>query len=343
MKRKNSSAQNLKNFYLSKKFSNNYSVFNETLQKHVKKKNIVAAISGGPDSLALAAFCNFYSNENKNKIFYVLVNHNLRKNSFKEAKIVQKLFVKKKLKLTIINNKEIILKDIQNKARIVRYDLLSSFCKKHNIKFILTGHHSDDQIETFLIRLSRGSGVDGLSSMKSVSKLNNNIQLIRPLLNFRKEELIYITKKTFGKSIKDPSNKNRKFLRTKIRGLVKNFEKSGIHHNQIIRSIKNLASTKETIENYIKTISKKCLKKKQNRFFIDTSLLFSETDEVQLKILSNTIRSISRSYYPPRSKKILKMIQNFKKYRVKKATLGGCLVTKKGKLMILERESRDYG
>ena len=102
--------------------------------------------------MALAAFCNFYSNENKNKIFYVLVNHNLRKNSFKEAKIVQKLFVKKKLKLTILNNKEIIFKDIQNRARIVRYDLLSSFCKKHNIKFILTGHHSDDQIETFLIR-----------------------------------------------------------------------------------------------------------------------------------------------------------------------------------------------
>ena len=67
------------------------------LFRNMSKKNIVAAISGGPDSLALAAFCDFYSNENKNKIFYVLVNHNLRKNSFKEAKIVQKLFVKKNL------------------------------------------------------------------------------------------------------------------------------------------------------------------------------------------------------------------------------------------------------
>ena len=75
--------------------------------------------------------------------------------------------------------------------------MLSSFCKKHNIKFILTGHHSDDQIETFLIRLSRGSGVDGLSSMKSVSKLNNNIRLIRPLLNFRKQELHLYYKKNF--------------------------------------------------------------------------------------------------------------------------------------------------
>ena len=340
MKRKNSSVQNHKNFFLSKKFQKSYIVFKKIVQKYIKKKNILAAISGGPDSLALATLCNIYGHENKNKIFYVLINHNLRKNSSEEAKIVKKIFSKERLKLKVINNKKNISKDIQNQARIVRYDLLSNFCKKNNVKFILTGHHSDDQIETFLIRLSRGSGIDGLSSMKLVTKLNNNIKLLRPLLSFRKQDLVEITKKTFGKSLKDPSNKDNKFLRTKIRNLAKNFEKNGIHHDQIIRSIKNLASTKETVENYIHKISKKCLLKKKNKYLINTNLLFSETNEIQLKILSNSIKSLTKSYYPPRSKKIVKMIERFKRTLVNKSTLGGCLITKRGKLMILERELR---
>ena len=89
--------KNLKNFYLSKKFKSIFKVLNEVLSKHVKK-NIVAAISGGPDSLALVGLSNILSNENKNKVFYVLVNHNLRK-SGKESKIVKKLFVKKNYKI----------------------------------------------------------------------------------------------------------------------------------------------------------------------------------------------------------------------------------------------------
>ena len=93
-------------------------------------------------------------------------------------------------------------------------------CIKNKIKTIITAHHQDDQIETFLIRLSRGSGIQGLSSMNQVSKLDKSIKILRPLLSDKKKELIKISTKVFGTYIVDPSNKDSKFLRVKMRKLL---------------------------------------------------------------------------------------------------------------------------
>ena len=116
-----------------------------------------------------------------------------------------------------------------------------NYCKKNKIKILLTAHNLEDQVETFLIRLSRGSGLKGLSSMRHLSKINNRILICRPLLDTKKSYLIKISKNIFGKYFKDPSNKNLKYLRTKIRGLKKPLEKSGIKYEQIFRSIQNLS------------------------------------------------------------------------------------------------------
>ena len=136
------------------------------------------AVSGGPDSLALTALAKYYSNENKCKIYYVLIDHNLRKNSSNEARSVKKLLKKHQINLNILKNKKLIKKNIQSEARGIRYNLLTTFCKKKKIKTILTAHNLEDQVETFFIRLSRGSGLHGLSSMKQINKINGDINLV---------------------------------------------------------------------------------------------------------------------------------------------------------------------
>ncbi|MDC0473231.1 tRNA lysidine(34) synthetase TilS, partial [Pelagibacteraceae bacterium] len=219
--------------------------------KLIGKKSFLVAVSGGPDSLALTALSKLYINENKSKAYFVIIDHNIRKNSSIEANQVKKILKKKNIVLQILKNKNKITKNIQSQARESRYALLLSFCKKNDIKYILTAHHSDDQIETFLIRLSRGSGIQGLSSMDDVAILDKKTKLLRPLLKEKKKELIKITRKVFEKSIKDPSNKNKKYLRTRVRLLKKELEKSGIFHDQIIKSIDNLTSTRDTLNLYI--------------------------------------------------------------------------------------------
>ena len=132
-------------------------------------------MSGGPDSLALVALTKLYSLEKSKNFYYVLINHNIRNNSGYRSKKVKNLLKKFKIKLNIINNLKKITKNIQGEARKIRYNHLINFCKKKNIKTIITAHNLEDQVETFFIRLSRGSGLTGLSSMKTLSKLEKKI------------------------------------------------------------------------------------------------------------------------------------------------------------------------
>ena len=343
MSKKNSSVLRLKDLSLNNKTSPIYFNFKSQLEISIKKNTFLVAVSGGPDSLALSALSYAYSIENKSKVFFVLVDHGIRKNSSKEAQNVKSLLKKKKINLIILKNKKRINKNIQSCARNVRYDLLLSFCKKYKIKFIMTGHHRDDQIETFLIRLSRGSGIQGLSSMSKISSLSKNTKLFRPLLNEKKKELVFLAKYYFGKTFKDPSNTNEKYLRTKIRNLIKRFEKSGIKHDNIINSINNLASTRDTLNFYIQKIERNCITKKYNTITINLNFFLLENNEIQLKIFSNCIKKVSKNYYPPRAKKILNLLSIIQSNKKLKATLGGCLINMNEKKLIISKEESKKG
>ena len=343
MSKKDSSVLKLKDLSLNNKISIIYSNFRSKLETSVNNNNFLVAVSGGSDSLALSALSHTYSIEKKRKVFFVLVDHGIRANSSTEAKNVKNLLKKNKINLTILKNKKKIKKNLQSQAREVRYQLLLNFCKKYKIKFIMTGHHRDDQIETFLIRLSRGSGIQGLSSMNKISSLNKTTKLFRPLLDEKKEDLVFLAKYYFGKIFKDPSNTNQKYLRTKIRNLIKRFEKSGIKPDRIINSINNLASTRDTLNFYIQRIEKGCLTKKDNKISINLKNFFLENNEIKLKIFSNCIKKVSKNYYPPRAKKILNLLNKIESNQKIKATLGGCIINKDKKNVTISKEEIKKG
>ena len=339
MSKKDLSVQKLKSLDSNKKFIQVYSYFETQLNKYLKKKiNFLVAVSGGPDSLALSVLSKKYAAENNTKAFFILVDHKIRKNSSREALWVEKLLKSRSINLKIIKNTQKINNNIQAEARKVRYELLSNFCKKNKIKFILTAHHRDDQVETFLIRLSRGSGIQGLSSMDRVVKLNNKVSVFRPLLDLKKEDLIYISKSYFGRVVKDPSNENNKYLRIKIRRLVKHFEKSGIDLDRVNHSIKNLAASRDILNSYIQGIEKKCVLKRKNQILINLDFILKEKQDIQLKILGNCIKQTSKAYYPPRAKKVINLLEKIRSKAFLKATLGNCLIEKKEKNLIIRKE-----
>ena len=308
------------------------------LKKYKNNNTFVVAVSGGSDSLALVSIIKNLMQENKYKFFFAIVDHNLRKNSAAEALSVKRLLSKYDINLTILKNKKKIDKNIQKNAREIRYSLLEKFCKKKKAKSLIVAHHQDDQVETFLIRLSRGSGVEGLSSMNEITTLKQGTSLIRPLLDFKKNELISITKHTFNKFFKDPSNKNRKFLRTNIRELKKNLEKKGIDIEKIVRSIKNIASTKEAINFYVERSIKKYITFKGKLTILNLEKFRQEPKEIKFKIVNKIIKKTTNSYYPPRSKKVLNLIDGFQRNRIKKLTLGGCIFERKNRFLFVSKE-----
>ena len=337
MSKKNSSVK-FKNFFTESK--DLFKIFQNFKNKldHLKKKNYTIAVSGGPDSLALVALTKAYSCTKKTSFHYVLIDHNIRKNSAKEARQVKDLLKKKKINLKIILNKRNITRNIQGQARNTRYEILSNYCKRNKIKTLLTAHNLEDQVETFFIRLSRGSGLKGLSAMKSLSQIDNKINLYRPLLDTKKKTLIKISKGVFGKYFKDPSNKNYKYLRTKVRNLKKPLEKSGIEYEQIIKSIKNLALSKATLDGYFKEIFKNVITANKKEIIVNYKQFKKLNNEVKIAVINSSIKKLKKNYYDPRSKKVSNLISNIKKRNFKKATLGGCVFILKNENLCLKIE-----
>tara|TARA_B100000579_G_C22839824_1_gene860816 strand:+ start:2291 stop:3313 length:1023 start_codon:yes stop_codon:yes gene_type:complete len=339
MKRKSSNVQKLKNLFLKdKKVLNLYSKLEKAISRNKAVKSFVVAVSGGSDSMALAGLSIILMSKKKYKVFFVLVDHGIRKNSNKEANQVKKLLQKSGAKLEILKNKKKIIKNIQSNAREVRYDLLSKFCKRKKAKYLITGHHEDDQIETFFIRLSRGSGVEGLSSMSEKTKIKYGVSLLRPFLNTGKKELYYVARKTFGKTFKDPSNTNRKFLRTKIRELKKILEAKGMNSQRIIHSIRNISLTKDAINFYLAKSMKKLVKFKKNETVLNLIDFKKEPEEIKFRIINNIVKRRANTYYPPRSYKVVNLINRFESKKLKKCTLGGCLFEKRKNLLHVSRE-----
>ena len=337
MSKKNSSV-NLKNGFKDfKDLSRIFLNFKNKLNS-LKKKKIVVAVSGGPDSLALAALTKAYKYHYKSKFFYVLINHNIRKNSLQEAKKVKNLLKKRQINLKIISNKKKIKKNIQSEARIIRYELLANYCLKIGAKTLITAHNLEDQVETFLIRLSRGSGLRGLSAMSFKGKVNSKVNLYRPLLEVKKDFLISISKIIFGNFIKDPSNKNYKYLRTKVRNLKRPLEKSGVEYDQIFKSIQNLSKSKESLDGFLKRLFRETIKKRKSEILIDLKKFNNQNNDIKIAIINKSIKKLKNNYYDPRAKKVTNLIRAIDKKDFKKSTLSGCIFLKKGKNLCLINE-----
>jgi tRNA(Ile)-lysidine synthase len=338
MSKKNSSV-NLKNGFKDfKDLSDIFLNFKSRLDT-LNKKNYLVAVSGGPDSLALTALAKSYTYFKKIKFHYVLVDHNLRKNSNQEAQKVKNLLKKKQINLKVIINKKKINRNIQAEARIIRYNILLNYCKRNRITTILTAHNLEDQVETFFIRLSRGSGLKGLSAMKPLSKIDRQINLYRPLLDIKKFFLIKISKNVFGKYFRDPSNKNKKFLRTKVRNLKRPLENSGIKYEQIFKSIQNLSLSRVTLDGYLSKIYKELINKKKNKeISIDFKKYNNLKNDTKIDLINEAVKQLKKNYYDLRSKKVQNLINILNKKGFKKSTLGGCIFFKKGENLCLREE-----
>ena len=319
-----------------------YTKFKAIIFKRIKKKDFALAVSGGSDSLCLAYFGKMYASEFKNKIHVLIVDHKLRKESHKEALKVKGILKKQGIQGKVLSWKGKVPKsNIQRKARDIRYSLISNYCLNKNAKFLITAHHVDDQIENFFIRLLRGSGLTGLSSMSETVSYNSGLKIVRPFLSFKKKDLKYVTLNFFKTYIKDPSNENEKFLRVRIRKYRRHMEKEGLGTGKIIKTVNNLRSASKALNFYKnKALHEYVSFLPKNKCLINTQIFSEEAGEIIFKSFSDILSLVSGTYYPPRSKKIISLIDRIKKAKCNKSTLGGCVVEKKDNFVLISKELR---
>tara|TARA_B100000427_G_C15475934_1_gene580748 strand:- start:467 stop:1516 length:1050 start_codon:yes stop_codon:yes gene_type:complete len=349
MKKRNLSAKKKIHNFLLNKLKNHrikkiYSEFKKKVDIN-KPKKLCIAISGGPDSVALAYLTKCYSIEKKIVSFYYIVDHKLRVESTKEAKLTKKVLKKFDINCKILTwrgNK--IHSNIQSKAREKRYELIFKECLKYKINIILTAHQNSDLFENFFIRLLRGSGLKGLSSFSNIkTKIfkEKNIYILRPLLNIEKKNLIYVANNTFNFFLTDPSNFNDYFLRIKIRKLIKKLNEEGLSFNKFKLTLNNLYQSNLTIEFYVKKnieINSKELKDKKS--IIVKEGFFNNPQEIVFRSLSELIHKVGNKNKYTRGSKILNLIKNIDSHNnFKKMTLSGCILEKINKSIVISREN----
>ena len=194
--------------------------FNKILKKNFlfeKKPTIAVAVSGGPDSMALVFLLNKWIQNNQGKIFALIIDHGIRKESYKESKTIKEYLCSKNIESHIFRvNKKKIIKNTMKEARVNRYEKLIKFCVKKNIFHLFLGHHYDDNIETFILRKIAGSNLQGLRAMQ-YNFLNDDVKILRPLIDFNKKEILKYNNQNKIFYLVDPSNKNLKYSRVAVR------------------------------------------------------------------------------------------------------------------------------
>ena len=231
--------------------------------------------------------------------------------------------------------------NIQASARDKRYFLLVNECKKNNIKNLLLGHHLDDLSENFLIRLVRGSGLNGLISFNKKRKYKNQkLDIIRPLLDVEKKDLIYIAQKAFNFFIKDPSNINEEFKRTRIRYLLQSLEKEGLDKKKLILTINNLKDSDRSIKFYLaKNLKENAIYLKKKNVYILNQSFFDQSHEIIFRSLTKLIQILGKKYYPVRGKSINVLIKGINAKSFSKVTLGGCFIERVNQTILISKES----
>ena len=196
------------------------------------------AVSGGPDSLALLLLS---AEAFPGRIAAATVDHGLRPASTAEAEFVASLCRERGIPHAILRPVVPIRGSIQSAARRARYGLLHDWMKTQDIHWLATAHHADDQLETMIMRILRGSGIDGMSGIRE-----KRGPIIRPLLHFQKSALeAYVAAQGID-AVDDPSNRDQGFDRVRVRNALKDLE--GFDTSLASQSASALGAAREAIE-----------------------------------------------------------------------------------------------
>ena len=302
-------------------------------------------VSGGADSLALVYLLKKWSDEFNVRVVALTVNHQLRPEAGAEAEYVALLMKKIGVEHHILHwEGQKPEKGIEEAAREARYGLLREWCLKHGVPVLLVAHNKRDQAETFLMRLQRGSGADGLAAMQERTE-RNGIELWRPLLNVLPEDLRAYLREQGVQWVEDPSNRDDDYLRVRIRKLLPVLEDSvGI-------TVERLAATADRmarVRDYLESETEKFIKS-DVVFWEKCGCAFSPAgwqklhQELRLRVLAFLLKKIGENVYPPRMEESERLEAALLSEDFKNRTLGGCEIIKFGRRIWIVREMRCRG
>lgn len=215
------------------------------LDRLVPDGKLGLAVSGGPDSLALLLLA---AEARPGRVRAATVDHGLRSEAAEEALATGRICAQLGVPHDVLRVTVSKSASIQAQARAARYQALGEWAEHHGLTAVATAHHADDQAETLLMRLMRGSGIGGLVGIRAQRPLRGSVLLVRPLLGIRKSDLVAVVSAAGLDAADDPSNRDPRHDRTAVRALLA--ERPELDPERLARSAAALADAEEALRTF---------------------------------------------------------------------------------------------
>ncbi|KAK1396893.1 tRNA(Ile)-lysidine synthetase [Heracleum sosnowskyi] len=314
---------------------------------------IALGVSGGPDSMALCVLAAEWKKEglsSANKetkefidgMLAIIVDHGLRAESETEAKVVQNRVLSMGIRCEIAHvdwaNGKPKQGHVQEAARAVRYQQFQRICNQYQMNVLIVAHHADDQAELFILRLSRNSGVLGLAGMAFTSQVfntnlnyivggSNSILLVRPLLEFTKDDMYKICQGANQEWVEDPTNQSQVYVRNRIRKSLTNIS-SSIFKRELETVISACGRTRMYVDQFCHYLIKEAVTITTHGYaVVDLEILNSmKINNLCLsKFVTLLLKFISQRHRPVRGSALKQVMDYVRTYPCKTSfTAAGC-------------------
>jgi tRNA(Ile)-lysidine synthase len=302
--------------------------------------DLAVAVSGGADSMALTLLADTWARAQGGRVTALTIDHGLRRESADEARQVARWLKANRIRHRILRwspppapkGKGGRMANLQAAARDARYDLLCGWCREHAVLHLLLAHHQDDQAETLLLRLARGSGLDGLAAMSPLTE-RAAVRLLRPLLSSSKAQLVGYLEARRQSWIDDPSNRDPANARVRMRHLLPRLAEEGMTVTRLAETAERLAQARVVVDGATNRLLAQAVALYPEGYLrLDTVALRSAEKAVGLRALARAIGCIGGATYGPRLARLTRLYEEIGRHAVgepalgRGRTLGGCRI-----------------
>lgn len=301
------------------------------------KPRLAVGVSGGADSMALALLAQGWVEARGGTLIALTVDHGLRPESAAEARLVGVWLKAHGLPHRVLRWRGAKpARGVPAAARQGRYALLGEFCRRRGILHLLLAHHLDDQAETLLLRLGRGSGVDGLAAMAPVSERPGH-RVLRPFLSVGRARLEATLRRLGQDWVTDPSNADPTYARARLRSLAPVLAGEGLTAARLAATSARLTRARAALEEATAALlARHCAPHPAGFFVLDPEAFAAAPEEIALRALARVLMATSGAPYPPRLERLERLFASLRPGAPgRRRTLLGCrLALQEGKLLV---------
>lgn len=300
---------------------------------------LAVGVSGGADSLALALLAHDWARGQGGSVLGLTVDHGLRPESADEAARVGHWLASRGIAHAVLRWEGDKPKTgIQAAARAARHQLLAERCRAEGILHLALAHHRDDQAETVLLRLARGSGVDGLAGMAPV-RAAGPVRVIRPLLDLPHDRLVATCRAQGQDWIEDPSNRNPAFARARLRAATDALSAEGLDAERLADTARRAARARAALEaGAASLLAGAAAIYPEGWIRLDPRPLLEAPEELGLRALVRCLLVVGGAPYPPKAEAVERLFAEVMRGLEVGRTLGGCRILPRREQLVIARE-----